>query len=169
MQYLSRVAALVLVLVFCGRLNAQHPFSEHMERYSLQIYGGQINAFNGSIRNAVYGLEYRLPKFSKWDLVPAFGYLNSDAGAEYSYADIKYTFALNDHWGLLISTGMGFFDDGDLLDLGHTVEFRSGIEFFYQFNSRHRLGVAGHHFSNSRLSNRNPGTESVTMAYTIAF
>ncbi|GAA4825985.1 hypothetical protein GCM10011365_06660 [Marinicella pacifica] len=150
-------------------VHAQHPFNKHTNRHSVQIYVGQINAFNGSIRNAVLGLEYRFPKFSRWGLVPAVGYLNSDKGAEYSYFDMKYTFELSEHWGLLISTGLGFFDDGDLLDLGHTIEFKSGFEVFYEFKNQHRLGLAGHHYSNSRLSKKNPGTESLTLGYTIVF
>ncbi|MCW8870363.1 MAG: acyloxyacyl hydrolase [Proteobacteria bacterium] len=160
---------LVLVLSYGQQVSAQHPFNNHTDRHSLQVYGGQMNVFNDNIRNTVYGLEYRLPKFSQWGLVPAFGYLNSQNGAEYTYADIKYTFGLSEHWGLLISTGVGFFDDGDFLDLGHTIEFRSGLEVFYQFKNLQRIGLSGHHFSNSSLSDRNPGTESITLAYTIVF
>ncbi|MCX7545900.1 acyloxyacyl hydrolase [Marinicella gelatinilytica] len=163
------IFALACLIFFNAKTNAQHPFSEHTDRHSMQFYGGQINAFNGSIRNAVYGLEYRFPKFSQWGLVPAIGYLTSDAGAEYSYLDMKYTFSLSEHWGLMISTGIGFFEDGKFLDLGHTIEFKSGLELFYEFNNRQRIGVAAHHYSNSRLSKTNPGTESVTMGYTVAF
>ncbi|KAA3638599.1 MAG: hypothetical protein DWP95_12305 [Proteobacteria bacterium] len=168
-SYLVGVIGLICLLTFSTTTSARHPFSDHTNRHSLQLYGGQMNAFNGSIRNSVYGIEYRMPKFSQWGLVPAVGYLNSQAGAEYFYGDIKYTFRLSDHWGLLISTGMGFFDDGELLDLGHTLEFKSGLEFFYQFNNQQRIGLAGYHYSNSRLSQRNPGTESVTLGYTIVF
>lgn len=144
-------------------------FSDHSNTRSWFFHGGIINAFNGSIRDGVYGLEYRHHKFSRWALVPAIGYLNSNSGAQYLYGDIKYTFKLNDHWGLLVSTGMGFFKDSELLDLGHTIEFKSGIEIFYQFNNRHRLGLSGNHYSNSRLSKTNPGTESLTLGYTIPF
>jgi len=168
-SYFIRLIGLVCLLALSTQLSAQHPFSEHTDRHSLYFHGGQMNAFNGSIRNPVYGLEYRFPKFSQWGLVPAIGYLNSNAGAEYSYFDMKYTFPLSEHWGLLISTGMGFFDDGELLDLGHTIEFKSGFEVFYEFDNHHRIGVSGNHYSNSRLSKRNPGTESVTVGYTLAF
>jgi Lipid A 3-O-deacylase (PagL). len=164
-----RAMGLIFVLSLSTQVNAQHPFNDHTDGHSLYIHAGQMNAFNGSIRNAVYGLEYRFPKFSKWGLVPAIGYLTSDAGAEYSYADIKYTFSFSEHWGLLISTGFGFFDDGELLDLGHTIEFKSGFEVFYEFDNHHRIGVSGNHYSNSRLSKRNPGTESVTVGYTLVF
>mgnify|MGYP000642761801 CR=1 FL=1 len=163
------IFAFACLFVFSTNLKAQHPFSDHTDRHSIQFYGGQMNAFNGSIRNSVYGLEYRFPKFSQWGLVPAIGYLNSNAGAEYSYFDMKYTFSLSEHWGLLISTGLGFFKDGKLLDLGHTIEFKSGFELFYEFDNHHRIGISGHHYSNSRLSNTNPGTESVTAGYTLAF
>ena len=168
-MHLSQAIVLVFMMSLTFSAGAQHPFSAHTDRHSLFVYGGQMNAFNDSIRNPVYGLEYRLPKFTKWGLVPAFGYLNSEEGAEYTYADIKYTFTLSEHWGLLISTGVGFFDDGELLDLGHTIEFKSGFEVFYELTNLHRIGLAVNHYSNSRLSKRNPGTESITVGYTLVF
>ncbi len=166
---LNKAIVLVCLLSAGFSTKAQHPFSEHTDRHSLYVHGGQINAFNGSIRNPVYGLEYRFPKFSRWGLVPAIGYLNSNAGAEYTYFDMKYTFDLSEHWGLLISTGLGFYDDGEFLDLGHTIEFKTGFEVFYEFENNHRIGLSGNHYSNSRLSNKNPGTESLTVGYTLAF
>ncbi len=169
MKYLKRFLLIGVCLFSFSAAADENPFSEHTSARSLFFHGGLMNAFNGSIREGMYGLEYRHRKFSQWGLVPAIGYIKSNAGAEYLYGDMKYTFALNEHWGILVSTGMGFFKDSKLLDLGHTIEFKSGIELFYQFNNRHRLGLSFNHYSNSRLSKRNPGTESLTFGYTVPF
>lgn len=48
-------------------------------------------------------------------------------------------------------------------DLGHDVEFRSGIELGYRLPSGVRLGVAGHHRSNANLGDRNPGEDAVRL------
>lgn len=53
----------------------------------------------------------------------------------------------------------------DDLDLGHSLEFRSQIEFAYRFDDRARLGVAVSHSSNASLGDTNPGTESVLVNY----
>jgi hypothetical protein len=53
----------------------------------------------------------------------------------------------------------------DDLDLGHSVEFRSQIEFAYRFDDRSRLGLAVSHSSNASLGDANPGTETVMLNY----
>ena len=53
------------------------------------------------------------------------------------------------------------------LDLGHSLEFRSQLEFAYRFNNRSRLGLAVSHYSNASIGNTNPGTETATVYYSV--
>ncbi len=55
------------------------------------------------------------------------------------------------------------------LDLGYAVEFRSQIELAYRFDDRSRLGVALSHYSNAGLGKGNPGTEILSLYYTVPF
>tara|TARA_Y100001960_G_scaffold332583_1_gene433666 strand:+ start:2649 stop:3158 length:510 start_codon:yes stop_codon:yes gene_type:complete len=55
---------------------------------------------------------------------------------------------------------------GDL-DLGHAVEFRSQLEIAYRFDDRSRLGLSISHYSNASLGDKNPGTESLMLNYSI--
>ncbi len=57
--------------------------------------------------------------------------------------------------------------DDDELDLGYTLEFRSQLEFAYRFDDRSRLGLAISHYSNASLGDKNPGTETLTVYYSI--
>lgn len=52
-------------------------------------------------------------------------------------------------------------------DLGHALEFRSGLEIAYRFDDRSRLGLAVHHLSNASISSNNPGTELLTLYYSV--
>ncbi len=52
-------------------------------------------------------------------------------------------------------------------DLGHALEFRSGLEIAYRFDDRSRLGLAVHHLSNASISSNNPGTELLTLYYSL--
>lgn len=63
--------------------------------------------------------------------------------------------------------GIGLFDNRDVIDLGSPIEFRTGIELTYLFKKGYRLGVAGYHLSNSRLSKQNPGTEAFTITFLV--
>lgn len=53
------------------------------------------------------------------------------------------------------------------LDLGHSIEFRSQIEFAYRFDNRSRLGMAISHYSNASLGDTNPGTETGTIYFSL--
>ncbi len=60
-----------------------------------------------------------------------------------------------------------YFGGNDKLDLGHPIEFRSQLELAYRFDNRSRLGFAVSHYSNASLGDSNPGTETLSLNYSI--
>jgi len=56
--------------------------------------------------------------------------------------------------------------DSDL-DLDYPIEFRSQLEVAYRFDDRSRLGLAISHYSNASLGDTNPGTETLSLYYTV--
>ena len=63
----------------------------------------------------------------------------------------------------------GLYEEGDGVDLGDTVEFRSQIGISYAVADRTRLGVAFEHKSNAGLSDRNPGVETLFVSVIRSF
>ena len=57
--------------------------------------------------------------------------------------------------------------DDKKLDMGYALEFRSQLEAAYRFDDRSRLGVAVSHYSNASLGDKNPGTEILSVYYSI--
>ncbi|GAB6051557.1 acyloxyacyl hydrolase [Magnetospira thiophila] len=55
----------------------------------------------------------------------------------------------------------------DKLDMGHALEFRSQLEAAYRFDDRSRLGLAISHYSNAGLGDKNPGTETLSVYYSL--
>jgi lipid A 3-O-deacylase len=135
----------------------------------LNITAGKVGFFDDSPKNAGrYGFEYRLAKrITKWNIIPAFGYTWSVNQSKYLYSDLKRDWSLNKNLVLTFSLGTGLFDNNKNIDLGHTVEFRSGVELSYKMKKGYRFGLAGYHLSNSRISNKNPGTESIVISLLI--
>lgn len=60
-----------------------------------------------------------------------------------------------------------YFGGNNDLDLGYPLEFRSQLEVDYRFDDRSRLGVAVSHYSNAGLGDKNPGTEILSVYYSI--
>ncbi len=100
-----------------------------------------------------------------WVFKPFAGVMASTDSAAYLYAGIRLDIFFGRRFVITPSFAPGIYEDGDGKDLGHTVEFRSAMEFAYRFDDRSRLGLSVYHLSNASLSDNNPGTEVLTMHY----
>ena len=47
------------------------------------------------------------------------------------------------------------------------LEFRTSAELAYRFDNNNRIGVAITHLSNANIYNQNPGTETITLNYSV--
>ena len=56
--------------------------------------------------------------------------------------------------------------DNDL-DLDYPLQFRSQLEIAYRLDNRARVGFAVSHYSNASLGDKNPGTETATIYYSM--
>lgn len=117
---------------------------------------------------ADFRLEYR-SDLALWFIKPWVGIEVTNDGALYGVGGVLLDFTLGDHFYFSPSAGVGAYADGDGRDLGSTVEFRTQAELGYRFDNRARLGIAFSHISNASISDRNPGTEILTLYYSIPF
>ncbi len=72
-----------------------------------------------------------------------------------------------DHFVSSIYPSVGAYHQGDGEDLGHWIEFRSGLELGFRFDSRERLSLGIAHISNASIGDENPGTEILSLTYAI--
>ncbi len=118
-------------------------------------------------QNAVIGnLEYRSNK-SLWYLKPHVGVFGTSDGGAYVYTGVRMDFFIGRRFVISPNFSPGLYHDGGGKDLGFEVEFRSGIELGYRFDNRGRLTAGIHHLSNASLGDKNPGTETVTVYYSL--
>ncbi|SEO62516.1 Lipid A 3-O-deacylase (PagL) [Salinihabitans flavidus] len=61
----------------------------------------------------------------------------------------------------------GLYSQGSGPDLGHAVQFRSGVEVGYETSKGVRFGLSYDHRSNAELSGVNPGMETVQFRVSI--
>jgi hypothetical protein len=122
---------------------------------------------NDNKSTAEFRIERRLNK-SLWMTQPFVGVMASGDAAIYGYSGIAFDWMLS-NFILTPSFAVGAYLDGDGKDLGHTIEFRSALEIAYKFPDRHRLGLMFYHLSNASLADNNPGTEVLSLSYSIPF
>jgi len=151
------VLGITVVPVVAGPANAQDR-SDH-----LAFSVGAFDALN-STRSAEVGFELRFAPRA-FELRPVIGVaVTSDEGG-YVLAGLRRDFDVAERWVLTPHFGLTVYDEGDGKDLGHAVEFRSGVELAYRLNDRSRLGVSFYHLSNAGLDETNPGSESLVLVY----
>lgn len=111
-----------------------------------------------------FNVEYR-SDYKLWIFHPMVGAMvNTDSG-KYGYAGLNVDVFLGRRLVLSGNTAFGAYDKGDSKDLGHWIEFRSGMELAYRFDNRARLGVGFHHISNANIGDKNPGTEILSLIF----
>lgn len=118
------------------------------------------DAFEGRV-------EYRHgQKF--WIFKPLIGVMGTSDGALYGYAGVLVDLYLGRRWVLTPSFAPGAYHKGDDgKDLGGALEFKSQLELSYRFDNRSRLGIGISHMSNASLYDRNPGTETAFITYSL--
>ncbi len=112
-------------------------------------------------------LEYRHKQPIFWKIAPLAGVMATGDSAVYGFAGIDADFFISNRFVLNPNFAVGAYSNGDGKDLGHGLEFRSGLELNYVMDDQSRFGVAFNHISNASLGDSNPGTESLLVNYSI--
>lgn len=107
------------------------------------------------------------PSWRWYRLRTWFLFGNGEKDAYYASAGLLMDIPLGERWVLTPSFGGGYYNEGEGLNLGFNMQFRSAIELTYRFNNGHRLGVALAHLSNGSLDEVNPGTETLQLNWLI--
>lgn len=114
--------------------------------------------------------EYRFSEANKllW-FTPFAGFTATSDAATYGYAGIAVDVFFGSRWVATPTFAAGLYGNGEGKDLGHAIEFRSGLEIAYRFDDYSRLGLSFTHISNAGIGDRNPGVESLVLFYAVPF
>ena len=113
-----------------------------------------------------FNLEYR-SDYKLWIFKPLVGVMGTTDRTFYFFAGLGVDVFFGRRIVVTPSFAPGYYERGSGLDLGHELEFRSQIEFAYRFDDRSRLGLAVSHISNASIADENPGTEILTLYYSM--
>lgn len=114
--------------------------------------------------------EYRFSDLeSVPNLSPIAGFEVDADGALYGYGGILYDWNVANRWYIVPSFAVGLYEEGDSVDLGGILEFRSTIEVDYALTPTSRLGASLSHKSNASIYDKNPGTEEILAVYSFQY
>ena len=112
-------------------------------------------------------IEYR-SGWKTFNVGPMLGVMFNSKASLYVYGGFYLDLSFG-RWVVMPNLAVGAYYEGNGKDLGHVIEFHSGVEVSYRFDNRSRLGIALHHISNANIGDRNPGAESLVVTYAIPF
>lgn len=161
---LASIAALLFV-VAGPSVQAQEIMSDDPDFVSLGA--GYFDFNRQKDDGAEVRLEYR-SDYKLWIFKPfaSVAYASTDHG--FIGAGVLVDIYFGRRFVLTPSFAPQYYWGGDSkLDLDYPLEFRSQLEAAYRFDDRSRLGLAISHYSNARLGDTNPGTEAVSLYYSI--
>ena len=164
-----RVYKLIFTLMVLT-LFSSSSYAENKSPAYLSFAGGHAAVLDSDQNDlAVFKIEYQTTKRLKWDLIPSFGFAYAESNASFVFTSLNKEYFLSDNWILTPSFGLGIFNDGERIQLGNDLQFRSGLKIYYQLKNKARLGLELYHLSNGGLSDKNPGTEPVFLSISIPF
>lgn len=130
----------------------------------LTPYVGMFDVTQQDDQAGQFGLEYRFQDVF-YGLRPTLGAYVTSNGGQYYYGGGYWDIKPHDNFYIAPNIVAGYYENGGGKKLHYPLEFRSGLEIGYEFDSKDRIGVAFNHTSNARLGDDNPGTESLMLTY----
>ncbi len=119
-------------------------------------------------RLAEVGVQYRFRPFRFFDLAdltPMVGVSANEEGGFWAFGGLRYDWRVGERWIVTPSFAVTLYEQGDGIDLGQTLEFRSSLEITRRLRTGARFGAAFYHLSNASLSDTNPGSNSFVLVY----
>ena len=132
----------------------------------LSVGVGYYDVYQTKHEATEFRAEYRSDQ-KIWIFKPFAGLMATTDSAFYGYGGVLVDVFFGRRWVFTPSFAAGYYEEGDGRDLGYELEFRSSIEFSYRLDNRTRIGMAFYHLSNANYGDFNPGTEVLSIVYSI--
>ncbi len=158
----SRVGLFALALLVAAPLRAETP--------ALLSLDAGVFDFLHDKKAGAFDLQYRGRPLLWW-FRPVLGAMFDTDNAAYAYGGLALEIWFGSQIVLTPDAVVGAYGNGDrkAKNLGNTVEFRTGADLAWRFQSNTRLGIGFHHISNAGIGKNNPGTELITVNYAVPF
>ena len=145
---------------------------ENFNEHELSFYTGMFDFSDDGQRAVLFGAEHQNENLVRdsflGSISPVTGFMITENNAAYGYTGIQAFYNLG-QLNFTPSFTPGIYSQGDGKDLGHTIEFKSELQFSLDVFSNSELGFSYNHISNASLGEKNPGANSYTFNFVKQF
>ena len=161
-QSLKTILNLVFLFLLIVPLHSEEK-KENFCEHELSFYTGMFDFSDDGQRAVLFGAEHQNENLVRdsflGSISPVTGFMITENNAAYGYTGIKAFYNLG-QLNFTPSFTPGIYSQGDGKDLGHTIEFKSELQFSLDVFSNSELGFSYNHISNASLGEKNPGANS---------
>ena len=158
MQSLNKVIFLFLIL-FMGNVNA-----ENTSGNKWSFYTGMFDFSDDGKKSNLIGIEHINTNLHRdsflGTLQPVTGLMVTADNAAYFNTGFQIQSQSEGPLKFTPSFTPGYYNKGDGKDLGHSLEFKSELQFSIDLPLNAQLGFSYNHISNAILGSKNPGANS---------
>ena len=176
-KIVSVVFILYVVLHLFAFKSVAEDNSGEVEKVVKNSKQNEINVFTGMFdfsdekqKAGLFGFQHQSDELFRESflgkLSPITGGFLTENNAMYLYTGVQAEYEMGP-LTITPSFAPGLYERGDGKDLGHAIEFRSGLDLAYRRKNGARIGAEVHHLSNASLDENNPGTETFLFTYSI--
>ena len=145
---------------------------ENFNEHEISFYTGMFDFSDDGQRAILFGAEHQNENLVRdsflGSITPVTGFMITENNAAYGYTGIQAFYNLG-QLNFTPSFTPGIYSQGDGKDLGHTIEFKSELQFSLDVFSNSELGFSYNHISNASLGEKNPGANSYTFNFVKQF
>ena len=153
----------VILVCFFIYLSANADEIKIENNTELSFYTGMFDFSDDGKKSTLVGFQHQNENLNRdtflGNLSPVTGLLITADNAGYIYTGVEAQYKLGSI-NFTPSFTPGFYHEGNGKDLGHILEFKSELEFSFDFLNNSHLGFSYNHISNASLGDKNPGANS---------
>ena len=170
-QSLKTILNLVLLILLIVPSHSEEK-KENFNEHEISFYTGMFDFSDDGQRAVLFGAEHQNENLVRdsflGSISPVTGFMITENNAAYGYTGIQAFYNLG-QLNFTPSFTPGIYSQGDGKDLGHTIEFKSELQFSLDVFSNSELGFSYNHISNASLGEKNPGANSYTFNFVKQF
>mgnify|MGYP001411465298 FL=1 len=137
----------------------QKSFNDHQ----VSFHTGMFDFSDDGKKASLFGFQHQNVSLNRnsflGNLSPITGFIITEDNAGYLYTGVQADYKIGSI-NFTPSFTPGYYNKGDGKDLGHSLEFKSELQFSIDLPSNAQLGFSYNHISNASLGSKNPGANS---------
>ena len=158
---LKKFSLTIFITIFIFSSNADEIVNKKNTEFN--IYSGMFDFSDNGKRSTLIGFQHQNENLNLdtfiGNISPITGALITSDNAGYIYTGVQAQYkigALN----ITPSFTPGLYHEGDGIDLGHILEFKSEVQLSLDLSENSQFGFSYNHISNASLGDKNPGANS---------